>query len=41
MEAPTNEQIVRLRGEIKAELAAARKREEQLARDLARLLARR
>ena len=38
--APTNEQIVRLLEEVKAELAAPRKREQQIARDLARLMSR-
>jgi hypothetical protein len=36
----TNERIVRLLEELKAELADSKKREEQLARDLGRLLAR-
>jgi hypothetical protein len=36
----TNERIVRLLEEVKAELADSRKREQQIARDLARLLAR-
>jgi hypothetical protein len=36
----TNERIVRLLEEVKAQLAAAEKREQQIARDLARLLAR-
>jgi hypothetical protein len=34
----TNERIVRLLQEVKAELADAKKREQQIARDLARLL---
>ena len=38
--AATNERIVRLLEEVKAELADSRRREEQIARDLARLLAR-
>jgi hypothetical protein len=37
---PTNERILLMLGELKAELEASRKREEQIARDLARLLAR-
>jgi hypothetical protein len=37
----TNERIVRLLEEVKAQLAASEKREQQIARDLARLLARR
>lgn len=36
--APTNEQIMRLLEELKAELADAKRREEQIARDLTRLL---
>jgi hypothetical protein len=36
--APTNEQIVRLLEELKAELADSKRREEQIARDLTRLL---
>jgi hypothetical protein len=36
----TNERILRLLEEVRAELADARKREERIARDLARLLAR-
>jgi hypothetical protein len=38
--AATNERIVRLLEELKAELADSKKREQQLARDLSRLLAR-
>jgi hypothetical protein len=34
----TNERIVRLLQEVKAELADSRKREQQIGRDLARLL---
>ncbi len=34
----TNERIVRLLEEVKAQLADSRKREEQVARDLTRLL---
>jgi len=34
----TNERIVRLLDEIKVQLADSKKREEQIARDLARLL---
>lgn len=37
-QAPTNERILRLLEEVKAELADSRKREEQIARDLSRLL---
>jgi hypothetical protein len=37
----TNERILRLLEEVKAELADSRKREQQIARDLARLVARR
>jgi hypothetical protein len=37
---PTNEQIVRLLDEVRAELAQSKEREQQIARDLARLLAR-
>ncbi|MEA2227740.1 MAG: hypothetical protein QOF04_1370 [Solirubrobacteraceae bacterium] len=37
----TNERIVRLLEEVKAELADAKKREQQIARDLTRLLDRR
>ena len=36
----TNERIVRLLEEVKAELADSKKREERLAADLARLLQR-
>jgi hypothetical protein len=36
----TNERIVRLLEEVKAELAEAQRRDEQLARDLTRLLQR-
>jgi hypothetical protein len=36
----TNEQIVRLLEEVKARLAESEKREQQIARDLARLLGR-
>jgi hypothetical protein len=36
----TNERIVRLLEEVKAELADSKKREQQIARDLARLLGR-
>jgi hypothetical protein len=36
----TNERILRLLEEVKAELAESRKREQQIARDLARLVAR-
>jgi hypothetical protein len=36
--AATNERIVRLLHELKEELADAKKREEQIARDLTRLL---
>jgi hypothetical protein len=39
--APTNEQIVRLLEEVKAQLADSKRREEQIARDVARLLERR
>ena len=38
VQAPTNEQIVRLLEEVKAELDDSREREQQIARDLARLL---
>jgi hypothetical protein len=38
---PTNERIMRLLEEVKAELARSGKRQEQIARDLARLLERR
>jgi hypothetical protein len=37
----TNERIVRLLDEVKAQLAEAKRREEQIARDLTRLLDRR
>jgi hypothetical protein len=37
----TNERIVRLLEEVKAELADSKKREQQIARDLTRLLERR
>jgi hypothetical protein len=37
-QAATNERIVRLLQEVKAELSDAKKREQQLARDVARLL---
>lgn len=36
--AATNERIVRLLQEVKAELADAKRREQQIARDLTRLL---
>lgn len=36
----TNERIVRLLEEVKAELADSKQRDERLARDLTRLLAR-
>jgi hypothetical protein len=36
--AATNERIVRLLEEVQAELADAKKRDERIARDLARLL---
>jgi hypothetical protein len=36
----TNERIVRLLEEVKAQLAASEKREQQIARDVARLLQR-
>ena len=39
--AATNERIVRLLEDVKAELADAKKREQQIARDLTRLLDRR
>ncbi len=39
--AATNERIVRLLEDVRAELADAKKREQQIARDLARLLDRR
>ena len=38
-EAPTNERIMRLLEEVKAQLEASKQREEQMARDLSRLLA--
>jgi hypothetical protein len=37
-QAATNERIVRLLQEVKAELSDVKKREQQLARDVARLL---
>jgi hypothetical protein len=37
-QAATNERIVRLLEEVKAELADAKQRDEQVARDLARML---
>lgn len=36
----TNERIVRLLEEVKAQLGESKKREQQIARDLARLLGR-
>jgi hypothetical protein len=36
--APTNERIVQLLEAVQAELAESKRREEQIARDLARLL---
>lgn len=36
--AATNERIVRLLEEVKAQLAESKRREQQIARDLARLL---
>ena len=39
--APTNERLLRLLEEIKAQLADSKKREELIARDLAKLLNRR
>jgi hypothetical protein len=39
-QAPTNERIVRMLEEVRAELAQSKRREEQIARDLARLLER-
>jgi hypothetical protein len=39
-EQATNARIVRLLDEVKAELAESKKREQQIADDLARLLAR-
>jgi hypothetical protein len=35
---PTNERIVRLLEEVKAQLTESKRREEQIARDLTRLL---
>ena len=40
-QAPTNQQIVRLLGAIKTEVAETRKSQERIARDLDRLLKRR
>jgi hypothetical protein len=37
-QAPTNERILRLVQEVQAELAEAKKREQQMARDLKHLL---
>ena len=37
-QAPTNEQILRLVLELQTELAESKKREQQIARDLKRLL---
>jgi hypothetical protein len=37
---PTNERIVRLPEEVKAQLADSKKREQQMAKDIARLLSR-
>jgi hypothetical protein len=37
-ESPTNERIVSLLEEVKAQLVDANRRQEQIARDLARLL---
>jgi hypothetical protein len=37
---PTNERILLLLEEVKAELADSKRREQQIARDLARLVAR-
>jgi hypothetical protein len=37
-QAATNERIVRLLEEVKAELADSKKREQQIAKDLGRLL---
>jgi hypothetical protein len=37
-QAPTNSQIIRLLEEVKAELADSKQREQQIAKDLARLL---
>ena len=39
-EQATNERIVRLLEEVKAELADSKQREQQIAKDLTRLLAR-
>jgi hypothetical protein len=39
-EQATNARIVRLLEEVKAELAESKRREQQIAKDLARLLAR-
>jgi hypothetical protein len=39
-QAATNERIVRLLEEVKAELAESKKREQQISRDLTRLLGR-
>jgi hypothetical protein len=39
-QAPTNERIVRMLEELRTELAESSKREQQIARDLARLLER-
>jgi hypothetical protein len=39
-QAATNERIVRLLEEVKAELADSKKREQQIARDLTRLVSR-
>jgi predicted methyltransferase len=38
--APTNERILRLLEEVKAQLADSKRRDEQIARDLARVLER-
>ena len=40
IEQATNERIVRLLEEVKAELADSKQREQQIAKDLTRLLAR-
>ncbi len=37
---PTNERILRLLEEVKAQLTESRKQQEQMAKDLARLLSR-
>jgi hypothetical protein len=37
-QAPTNERILRLVQEVQAELAESKKREQQIARDVRRLL---